>query len=338
MPWPFSRPRKPHRHATQKGYPSLPGRGYTVYPESHRGYPEGYPVYPEIERPLDSTDAGESGEWRRTGERGTVFPARRAGGEGPSDSVWSAPRRPRDQHVDEWKPRLCRKPKVKCGVCPNQAFPPLTDEVIEGHLRGRHTVGVYPIRQDDTCRFLAADFDRKTWQRDAEAFLGACRSKRIPAALERSRSSTATSSPTATNGAFSGRFGAFRPQRSQRSPTKRVDGAASSVYACRLRNATRSLGGHGNEGGRALMQRLEEIREAEERVLVATGRYIGEGFDDARLDTLFLTMPFSWRGTFAQYVGRLRSADTPSTTAGSSTSSASRTIRLTCSRPSISCE
>ena len=38
---------------------------------------------------------------------------------------------------------------------------------------------------------------------------------------------------------------------------------------------------------------------------MATGRYIGEGFDDARLDTLFLTLPVSWRGTIAQYVGRL---------------------------------
>ena len=52
--------------------------------------------------------------------------------------------------------RLCvAKPKIKCGACPNQAFLPLTDEVIEGHLRGRHTIGVYPIRADDTCRFLA---------------------------------------------------------------------------------------------------------------------------------------------------------------------------------------
>ena len=51
--------------------------------------------------------------------------------------------------------------------------------------------------------------------------------------------------------------------------------------------------------------RLAAIPEHEPRVLLATGRYIGEGFDDARLDTLFLTLPVSWRGTIAQYVGRL---------------------------------
>jgi hypothetical protein len=56
--------------------------------------------------------------------------------------------------------------------------------------------------------------------------------------------------------------------------------------------------------GRAMAQ-LAEIPENEDRVLLATGRYLGEGFDDARLDTLFLTLPVSWRGTIAQYVGRL---------------------------------
>jgi len=56
---------------------------------------------------------------------------------------------------------------------------------------------------------------------------------------------------------------------------------------------------------RAATELLEGISGGEERVLVATGRYLGEGFDDARLDTLFLTMPIAWRGTLAQYAGRL---------------------------------
>ena len=66
----------------------------------------------------------------------------------------------------------------------------VTDQVLDGHLRGRHTVGVYPMLPDGTCWFLAADFDRRAWRRDTEAFLAACRSKRVPAVLERSRSGT----------------------------------------------------------------------------------------------------------------------------------------------------
>ena len=47
------------------------------------------------------------------------------------------------------------------------------------------------------------------------------------------------------------------------------------------------------------------VPETEPRLILATGSYLSEGFDDSRLDTLFLAMPFSWRGTLQQYVGRL---------------------------------
>ena len=64
-------------------------------------------------------------------------------------------------------------------------------------------------------------------------------------------------------------------------------------------------GGMGRKETEAAVERLARIPHDEERVLLATGKYIGEGFDDPRLDTLFVTLPVSWRGTVAQYVGRL---------------------------------
>jgi superfamily II DNA or RNA helicase len=64
-------------------------------------------------------------------------------------------------------------------------------------------------------------------------------------------------------------------------------------------------GGMGTKQRQAVYQALRDISENESRILVATGRYLGEGFDDPRLDCLFLTMPISWKGTLKQYVGRL---------------------------------
>jgi superfamily II DNA or RNA helicase len=72
-----------------------------------------------------------------------------------------------------------------------------------------------------------------------------------------------------------------------------------------IRHVVVLRGGTPAKEARAVASRLAAIPENEPRALVATGRYIGEGFDDARLDTLFLTLPVSWRGTIAQYVGRL---------------------------------
>lgn len=73
----------------------------------------------------------------------------------------------------------------------------------------------------------------------------------------------------------------------------------------RVRHLIVLRGGTGRRQQQAVADQLAATPDTEERVLLATGRYLGEGFDDARLDTLFLTLPVSWRGTIAQYVGRL---------------------------------
>jgi len=64
----------------------------------------------------------------------------------------------------------------------------VTDDLIQQHLIGKRTVGVYPLLPDETCWFLAVDFDKTTWKEDAGAFLKTCEVLNVPAALERSRS------------------------------------------------------------------------------------------------------------------------------------------------------
>ncbi|MBP1628350.1 MAG: putative helicase [Holophagaceae bacterium] len=83
---------------------------------------------------------------------------------------------------------LCDKFKVKCAACANRRFVPLDDRVLLDHLQGRHVIGIYPLLQDETCWFLAADFDGEGWKDDALAVMDTCRQHAIPAALERSRS------------------------------------------------------------------------------------------------------------------------------------------------------
>ncbi|WP_213684422.1 hypothetical protein [Roseicyclus sp.] len=96
--------------------------------------------------------------------------------------------------ANEWVKGICGKPKVKCGECPHQKFIPPNESVIEKHLRGDDgrggdfVAGVYPLLPGDTCWFLAADFDKASWNEDANALLETCRGKGVPAALERSRS------------------------------------------------------------------------------------------------------------------------------------------------------
>jgi superfamily II DNA or RNA helicase len=76
----------------------------------------------------------------------------------------------------------------KCSDCVNQAFVAVDDQVITDHLRGRHVMGVYPLLEDETCWFLAVDFDKRSWKEDVAAFADTSRALGIPAAVERSRS------------------------------------------------------------------------------------------------------------------------------------------------------
>lgn len=90
--------------------------------------------------------------------------------------------------ANEWLAGVCEKPRIKCGDCAKRLLIPLSDSVIYDHLAGKHTVGVYPLLEDDTCYFLAVDFDEAEWREDALAFIQSCEDLGVPAALEISRS------------------------------------------------------------------------------------------------------------------------------------------------------
>jgi hypothetical protein len=122
---------------------------------------------------------------------------------------------------NEWTRGQCEKSRISCSSCSNRDFEPVTDRVIRTHLAGctpasyesspviSFVMGIYPLLQNETCCFLAVDFDsqggRKTaglinsfteqpeddkhsWQEDAKAFMETCRIEDVPASLERSYS------------------------------------------------------------------------------------------------------------------------------------------------------
>jgi hypothetical protein len=98
---------------------------------------------------------------------------------------------------NEWIAGLCKKPAVKCSRCDHRHLIPVSDAVIRNHLMGRDpadqtgkdfTIGAYPLLLDETCWFLAADFDKSTWSEDARAFTEICELHAVPCCIERSRS------------------------------------------------------------------------------------------------------------------------------------------------------
>jgi superfamily II DNA or RNA helicase len=97
---------------------------------------------------------------------------------------------------NEWVKGVCNKPHIKCGDCSRQAFVAVSEDIVRKHLAGEnlgsykrdHTIGVYPMLKDETCWFLAVDFDKEHWKQDVTAYLNTCRIRNVPVSLERSRS------------------------------------------------------------------------------------------------------------------------------------------------------
>ncbi len=90
--------------------------------------------------------------------------------------------------MNQWEPGICGKPKISCSKCKNKSYAVLDEKTIENHLRGSAVIGIYPMLQDETCRFLAMDFDKDHWEEDITVVWDVCNELMIPIAVERSRS------------------------------------------------------------------------------------------------------------------------------------------------------
>ena len=89
---------------------------------------------------------------------------------------------------NEWLSGICDKPRIKCSDCNNRKLLSINYQAIYLHLTGKKTIGAYALLTDETCWFLAADFDGDQWQEDATAFARTAKFNGIHASLEISRS------------------------------------------------------------------------------------------------------------------------------------------------------
>ena len=89
---------------------------------------------------------------------------------------------------NEWVKPICNKPKIKCSECTHQAFIPLDNISIKGHLQGLHIAGTYAIKPNNTCVFLASDFDKDSWKEDVSAYKKAAKEFGIESYVEVSKS------------------------------------------------------------------------------------------------------------------------------------------------------
>ena len=90
--------------------------------------------------------------------------------------------------LNEWQTGICIKPKGKCTDCSQKNYAALDEQIIDDHLRGNKVIGIYPMCLDETCKFLAIDFDDKEWLEDVTVLRELCTEYDIPVTVERSRS------------------------------------------------------------------------------------------------------------------------------------------------------
>lgn len=90
--------------------------------------------------------------------------------------------------LNEWVKGICSKPKIKCSDCANRNYAILDSNAIDSHLRGKAVFGIYPMLPDETCYFLAMDFDDEGWHKDVRLLREICTEKDIPFTVERSQS------------------------------------------------------------------------------------------------------------------------------------------------------
>jgi superfamily II DNA or RNA helicase len=114
--------------------------------------------------------------------RPDVFATRWESTKSPGKSGW-APR-----CLNEWRPGVCEKPKVKCADCSNRRFVAWSNAEARRHLEGRQTAGIYPLLADETCWLVAIDLDGAGWREDVGALRDSAREVDIPVLVERSRS------------------------------------------------------------------------------------------------------------------------------------------------------
>ena len=86
--------------------------------------------------------------------------------------------------LNQWQTGVCNKPRLPCSKCAHKQYAVVDELVIEDHLRGNLVAGIYPMLPDETCCFLAMDFDKEGWQNDVSKVREVCVELSIPVSVE----------------------------------------------------------------------------------------------------------------------------------------------------------